>query len=95
MYSKKEYGKWFRYELVRYKRIQLFMLEPRRYLNITNVDYSVNDNELLMLASVLTDAYFDDLEPYNKNKYVNNITYENAEISKTNPFYQHYSNKGV
>ena len=82
-------------ELVRYKRIQLFMLEPRRYLNITNVDYSVNDNELLMLASVLTDAYFDDLEPYNKNKYVNNITYENAEISKTNPFYQHYSNKGV
>ena len=80
-------------ELVRYKRIQLFMLEPRRYLNITNVDYSVNQDEVLMLASVLTDAYFDDLEPYNKNKYVKNITYENAEISRTNPFYQHYSNK--
>jgi len=79
-------------ELVRYKRIQLFMLEPRRYLNITNVDYSVNQDEVLMLASVLTDAYFDDLEPYNKNKYVKNITYENAEISRTNPFYQHYSN---
>ena len=79
-------------ELVRYKRIQLFMLEPRRYLNITNVDYSVRPDEVLMLASVLTDAYFDELEPYNKNKYVKNITYENAEISRTNPFYQHYSN---
>jgi hypothetical protein len=82
-------------ELVRYKRIQLFMLEPRRYLNIANVDFSVNDDEVLMLASVLNDAYFDSLEPYNKNKYVKNITYENAEQSRTNPFYQHYSNKPV
>jgi hypothetical protein len=82
-------------ELVRYKRIQLFMLEPRRYLNITNVDFSVNDDETLMLASIVNDAYFDDLEPFNKNKYVKNITYENAEISKTNPFYQHYSNQPV
>ena len=80
-------------ELVRYKRIQLFMLEPRRYLNITNVDFKVNDDEVLLLASILTDAYFDDLESFNKNKYVKNITYENAEILKTNPFYQHYSNK--
>jgi hypothetical protein len=80
-------------ELVRYKRIQLFMLEPRRYLNITNVDFSVNDDEVLLLASILTDAYFDELEPFNKNKYVKNITYENAEILKTNPFYQHYTNK--
>ena len=80
-------------ELVRYKRIQLFMLEPRRYLNITNVDFSVYEDEVLMLASIVNDAYFDDLEPFNKNKYVKNITYENAEISKSNPFYQHYSNK--
>jgi len=80
-------------ELVRYKRIQLFMLEPRRYLNITNVDFSVNDDEVLLLASILTDTYFDELEPFNKNKYVKNITYENAEILKTNPFYQHYTNK--
>ena len=68
------------------------MLEPRRYLNITNVELSVNDDELLMLASVLSDPYFDSLEPYNQNKYVKRITYENAEQSRTNPFYQHYSN---
>jgi hypothetical protein len=82
-------------EFVRYKRIQLFMLEPHRYLNIANVDFSVNEDEVLMLASVLNDSYFDSLETYNKNKYVKNITYENAEQSRTNPFYQHYTNKGV
>ena len=59
---------------------------------ITNVELSVNDDELLMLASVLSDPYFDSLEPYNQNKYVKRITYENAEQSRTNPFYQHYSN---
>ena len=78
-------------ELVRYKRIQLFMLEPRRYLNITNVDLTVEADEVLMLASVLNDTYFDNLEPYNQNKYVKRITYENAEQSRS-PFYQHYSN---
>ena len=82
-------------ELVRYKRIQLFMLEPRRYLNITNVDYQINEDEVLMLASVLNDTYFDSLDPFNKNKYVKNIGYENAEISKTTPFYQHYTKREV
>ena len=67
-------------ELVRYKRIQLFMLEPRRYLNITNIDYSINEDEFIILASVLTDEYFENLIPYNKNKYVKNITYENAVV---------------
>ena len=66
-------------ELVRYKRIQLFMLEPRRYLNITNVEFMINDDEVLVLASVLNDAYFDSLESYNKNKYVKNIVYEVGE----------------
>jgi hypothetical protein len=82
-------------ELVRYKRIQLFLLEPKRYLNITNVELSILDNEILILSSVLNDSYFDNLELYNNNKYVKNITYENAEISKTNPFYQYYSNKKI
>ena len=62
-------------EIVRYKRIQLFMLEPRRYLNITNVEYSIFEDEILAISSILTDEYFEDLIPYNKNKYVKNIVY--------------------
>ena len=62
-------------EIVRYKRIQLFMLEPRRYLNITNVEYSIFEDEIMAISSILTDEYFEDLIPYNKNKYVKNIVY--------------------
>ena len=80
-------------ELVRYKRIQLFMLEPRRYLNITNVDYSINENEILLLASLLNDTYFDDLEPYNKNSYVKNISYENAEPYRIPGVNQTFTNR--
>jgi hypothetical protein len=51
------------------------MLEPRRYLNITNVEYSIFEDEILAISSILTDEYFEDLIPYNKNKYVKNIVY--------------------
>ena len=69
------------------------MLDNKRYLNITNVDYSINDDELLLLNSVMTDKYFDDLVPFQNNKYAKNITYEIAAPSKTSGFYQNFSNK--
>jgi len=80
-------------ELIRYKRVRLFMLDNKRYLNISNVDYSINADEVLLLNSILTDKYFDDMEPFQNNKYVNNITYEIATPSKTSGFYQNFSNK--
>ena len=69
------------------------MLDNKRYLNISNVDYSINADEVLLLNSILTDKYFDDMEPFQNNKYVNNITYEIATPSKTSGFYQNFSNK--
>ena len=80
-------------ELIRYKRIRLFMFDNKRYLNISNVDYSINEDEVLLLNSVMTDKYFDDLEPFQNNKYAKNITYEIAAPSKNSGFYQNFSNK--
>lgn len=80
-------------ELIRYSRIRLFMLDNKRYLNISNVDYSVNEDEVILLNSVLTDKYFDDLVPFQNNKYVQNITYEVANPSKNTKYYQNFSNK--
>jgi hypothetical protein len=80
-------------ELIRYKRVRLFMLDNKRYLNITNVDYSVNDDEVLLLNSILTDEYFDGLVPFQNNKYVKNISYEIATPSKNTKFYQNFSKK--
>jgi len=79
-------------ELIRYKRIRLFMLDDKRYLNISNVDYSIDDDEVLLLNSILTDEYFDDLVPFQNNKYVQNINYDIAIPSKNTGFYQHFSN---
>lgn len=64
-------------ELLRYKRIQSFMLEVKTFLNISKTDYSILDDEMILLESLLTKDYFDDLKPINKGNSVN-ITYDMA-----------------
>jgi len=76
-------------ELLRYKRIRLFMLEPKRFLNITKTDFKINENEVLLLQSLLYGNYFDDLIPFDMNEYIKNITYEMANPMSGS---QHYSN---
>jgi hypothetical protein len=80
-------------ELIRYKRIRLFMFDDKRYLNISNVDYSINEDEVILLNSVLTDEYFEDLVPFQTNKYIQNINYDVANPSKNTGFYQNFSNE--
>lgn len=68
-------------ELVRYRRIQLFMFKPRFYLNISNTQYSVNASEILILQSSITHEYFKDSTVFNVNSRIHNVDYENAEPS--------------
>ena len=75
-------------ELIRYKRIQLFMLDKQMYLNITNTEYMINEDEMIMLESLLTADYFKSLEPYIHGKNTK-ITYETANPVIT----QNYSNE--
>ena len=63
-------------ELWRYKRIQLFMLNAKTYLNLTNTEYKINSNEMLLLESLLTSEYLKSLEPYQHGNTM--ITYETA-----------------
>ena len=64
-------------ELLRYKRIQLFMMDTKMYLNITNTEYKINANEMIMLESLLTADYFKSIEPYEHGKTAL-LTYEIA-----------------
>jgi hypothetical protein len=66
-------------ELLRYKRIHAFMIEPKTFLNITNIDYVIRDDEFIMLQSLLTNEYFDDLVPFQSNDYANYINYDLAK----------------
>jgi hypothetical protein len=57
------------------------------YLNITNTEYKINEDEMLMLESLLTSDYFKSLEPYEHGN--TSIIYESA-----NPILsQKYSNE--
>ena len=76
-------------ELIRYKRVRLFLLEPKHYLNITEMQYKVNEKEMILLQSLLDGTYFDDLVPFRTNEYMENIPYELAEPIIT----QKYDNK--
>ena len=63
-------------ELARYKRIQLFMMNAKTYLNLTNTEYKINPTEMLLLESLLTPDYLKSLEPYQHGNTL--ITYETA-----------------
>ena len=80
-------------ELIRYNRTKLFMFHPKTYMNISNSDFYVKDDELFLLESKLTREYFRDLVPYGSNNYVNYITYDNAQPDEYNKNVQNYSNK--
>ena len=66
-------------ELLRYQRVQLFMLNSNEYMNISNTDYHIHDDELFLLQSILFGDYFNQLQPQKNNKYVKNIDYDVAK----------------
>jgi hypothetical protein len=63
-------------ELVRYSRIKTFMFQPQTYLSFGNVSYQLNEDEIIMLQSLLTQEYFENLIPSVINKYVKNNSYD-------------------
>jgi len=74
-------------EILRYKRIQSFMLDPKSYINIINNQYTLNKHEMIFIDSLINSEYFSKLKPF---KYTQdaNISYDIAHPIKT----QKYSN---
>ena len=66
------------------------MFETKNYLNITNIDYKINNNEFIILQSLLTNEYFNDLIPFQMNEYITNINYD---LSKPDMLVQKYSDE--
>ena len=70
-------------ELIRYNRINSFMFQPQTYLSFGNIGYNLNDNEIIMIQSLLTQEYFETLVPAVINKYTKHNSYDEAEPSMT------------
>jgi len=75
-------------ELIRYTRIKSFVFEPQTYLSFGNVDYRLREDEMIVIQSIITQEYFDNLVPIVENKYVRHNTRDEAEPQIT----QTYSN---
>jgi hypothetical protein len=76
-------------ELVRHGRVRSFLLEPKYYLNISNTTYKINGDEILLLDSSVNAEYLNELNVFDVNTYVKNISYDIAVPDKA----QRYSNK--
>jgi hypothetical protein len=73
-------------EFIRYNRIKIFMLNPQSqssYLSFTNIGYNLRDNEIILIQSLLTQDYFDNLVPSITNKYIKYISYDEVEPNIT------------
>jgi hypothetical protein len=73
-------------EIIRYRRIRLFLLHPKTVLNITNNEYKILPYELFLLESLLNHDYFRDLVPFNANRHVVNIHYDAAKPAITQKY---------
>tara|TARA_B110000879_G_C11182879_1_gene519469 strand:- start:7 stop:5559 length:5553 start_codon:yes stop_codon:yes gene_type:complete len=76
-------------ELIRYKRIQRFILDSNNYLNTDDIEYYINPDEIILLHSLITPENLDNLIPMVTNEYINNIPYEFANPNITNQLSSH------
>jgi len=73
-------------ELIRYSRIKSFMLKPQTYLSFSNIGYNLRENEIIMLQSLLTKEYFEQLIPDITNTFVSFNTRDDAKPLITQPY---------
>ena len=66
-------------ELIRYSRIKSFILQPQSFLSFGNIGYNLRENEIILLQSLLTQEYFESLEPAIINTYVKYNSYDETE----------------
>ena len=69
-------------ELLRHRRVHLFMFYPEQYLNINTIEYQLNDDEFVVPKSILTPDYLKNLKRNPYGDYAKTIPYENANSSK-------------
>lgn len=62
-------------ELIRYKDMQQFILNPKIIVTANNIEYNINNNEFIIIESLLDSDYFDNIDKIT-NDYAQNITHD-------------------
>ena len=71
-------------ELIRYNKLRAFILEPENYLSLSKVEYQINDDEILIIQSLITQEYFEDLTvAMEQNRFIKNTVFDMANPVST------------
>ena len=73
-------------EALRYERIKLYLFEKNKYLSFMDIQYNLNENEILIPESMINNEYFEGMVAYKRNKYVHFNTYDTAHPLITNVY---------
>ena len=73
-------------ELIRYNRIKSFVFQPKAFLSFSDLKYNLQSDEIIMLQSLLTKSYFEDLVPAPINSFTKYNTYDTAEPLETQAY---------
>ena len=73
-------------ELIRYNRIKSYIFEPQSYLSFDNSGYNLNENEILLLQTLITQEYFERMIPVIKNKFIKHNSYDEVIPLKTRAY---------
>jgi hypothetical protein len=79
-------------ELIRYERVRMFVFEPMKYLTFSEIKYNLNEDEIILLESLLTQDYFEDLVPAMTNPYAKHSTFITAQPKEVVGVSQQYDN---
>lgn len=66
-------------EALRYQRIKMYLFEKNKYLSFTETQYKINENEILIPESMISNEYFEGMKAFKRNKYVHFNTYDTAQ----------------
>ena len=75
-------------ELIRNQDVSIFLMNDDNVLRIPDTSYRVNDNEFILLQSLIQTQHFDNLQPFSSNVYAKLNVYNTAKPAIT----QYYSN---
>jgi hypothetical protein len=70
-------------DFLRNKRISLLLLNSNIYISFTQINFIINDNEFILLKSLIDDYYKKPLKKLN-NKHIKNITNYDLQYSNNN-----------
>jgi hypothetical protein len=66
-------------EIIRYSRIKTFIFNPKSVLSFTQLKYNLRENEIILLQSLLTQEYFENIIAMKVNPYIKYNTYDTTQ----------------